>query len=262
MSDTPDTPDTPDVVVHVASYNTAAATELCVRSMHHYAEAPFRLRVGDAGSTDGSVERLAGFAARGWLELEEAPGGRKHAEWIDGWLKHCEARYAVFCDSDVEFRRPGWLADLVTTATTGEHALVCARMQWPPATFVHPTTGAARRLAPRPTPWMLLVDVNQVRGRVEESFGYRDVADPDAFGGKVAYDVGAAYFAALERVGLSWAEMGPEFQKKFRHFGGLTWLRAGASRAAWGVRARQAAKLGVVHAHLWRARLSHWGPPT
>lgn len=262
MTVPPVIPAAADVIVHVASYNTAAATELCVRSMHHYAGLPVRLRVGDAGSTDGSVERLSGFANRGWLELEEAHGGRKHAEWIDGWLDRCEARYAVFCDSDVEFLRPGWLGDLVDTATTGDYALVCARMQWPPERFVHPMTGAARRLAPRPTPWMLLIDVDQVRGRVEESFAYRDVVDPDAFGGKVAYDVGAAFFAALEREGLGWAEMGPEFQKKFRHFGGLTWLRAGAERASWRVRARQATKLGLVHAHLWRARLARWGPPT
>jgi hypothetical protein len=250
-----------DVVVHVASYNTAAATELCVRSMFHFADHPFRLRVGDAGSTDGSIPRLQTFAARGWLTLEVAPGGRRHAEWLDQWLATCDARYAVFCDSDVEFLGRGWLRDLVRTATEQGAALVCARMQWPPERFVHPTTGAARRLAPRPTPWLLLVDVDQVRGRVDESFAYRDVVDPAAHGGKVAYDVGAAFFAALERCGLTWAEMPPAFQRTFRHFGGLTWLRAGAARASWGVRGKQAAKLALVHAHLWRARLLRWGPP-
>ncbi|MGZ4735146.1 MAG: hypothetical protein ACXV8R_06035 [Acidimicrobiia bacterium] len=41
----------PEVVVHVASLNTAAATELCVRSMRHYAGHEFDLVVGDGGST-------------------------------------------------------------------------------------------------------------------------------------------------------------------------------------------------------------------
>jgi glycosyltransferase involved in cell wall biosynthesis len=246
------------VTVHVASYNTAAATELCVRSARHYAGHPFELVVGDGGSTDGSVAKLTDFARRGWLRLEEAPEGRKHAEWLDHWVQTCATRYAVFCDSDVEFLGLGWLADLVRRAETGP-ALVCARMQTPPDEFTHPITGAQRKLAPRPTPWMLLLDLDQVRDRVDASFGYRDEIDPDAFGGKVAYDIGAAYFAAVEAAGLPWAEMDAPFQEKFRHFGGLTWLKMGTSDASTRIRARQAAKISLVHAHLWRARLGRWG---
>ena len=231
------------VTVHVASLNTARVTELCIRSMRHYAGHAFQLVVGDAGSSDGSIEMLRGFESRGWLELEVAEGGRKHAEWLDLWLARCPTRYAVFSDSDVEYLQAGWLADLVDTAVTKEAALVCARMQWPPDAFVHPVTGAARRLAPRPTPWLLMIDIEQVRGRVDASFRYQDVADPDAFGGKVAYDVGAAYFAALEAAGLTWAEMPPAWQPKFRHFGGLTWLKSGQTQrdaAGAGAPAREA----------------------
>jgi Glycosyl transferase family 2 len=251
------------VTVHVASLNTRRVTELCIRSMRHYAGRPFDLVVGDAGSTDGSVELLRDFQARGWLTLEVAAGGRKHAEWLDLWLARCPTRYAVFSDSDVEYRRPDWLVDLVDTATSLGAALVCARMQWPPETFVHPVTGAARKLAPRPTPWLQMLDVEQVRGTVDASFRYRDVEDPDVFGGKIAYDVGAAYFAALEAAGLTWAEMPDAWQAKFRHFGGLTWLKSGQPDALPRVRARQLAKLGLVEAHWWRARVRHWGdaPP-
>lgn len=247
------------VTVHVASLNTARVTELCIRSMRHYAGSPFSLVVGDAGSTDGSLTMLRDFESRGWLELEVAPGGRKHAEWLDLWLSRCPTRYAVFSDSDVEYRQPGWLADLVATAGKDEAALVCARMQWPPQSFVHPVSGAARKLAPRPTPWLLMLDVAQVRGCVDASFRYADVEDPDAFGGKVAYDVGAAYFAALQAAGLTWAEMPLEWQPKFRHFGGLTWLKSGQQNTTPRVRARQLAKISLVNAHLWRARLARWG---
>lgn len=247
------------VTVHVASLNTARVTELCIRSMRHYAGRPFELVVGDAGSTDGSVPMLRDFESRGWLTLEVAPGGRKHAEWLDLWLARCPTRYAVFSDSDVEYRRPDWLVDFVDTATDLDAALVCARMQWPPETFVHPVTGAARKLAPRPTPWLQMLDVDQVRGHVDASFRYRDVEDTEVFGGKIAYDVGAAYFAALEAAGLPWAEMPDAWQPKFRHFGGLTWLKSGQPEATVAVRARQLAKLGLVHAHLTRARAAHWG---
>ncbi len=188
-----------------------------------------------------------------------AEGGRKHAEWLDLWIARCPTRYAVFSDSDVEYLGADWLADLVAKATTTDAALVCARMQWPPDSFVHPVTGAARKLAPRPTPWLQMLDVDQVRGRVDASFRYRDVEDPEAFGGKIAYDVGAAYFAALEAAGLTWAEMPEAWQPKFRHFGGLTWLKSGQTDATLRVRSRQLAKVGLVHAHLWRARIGKWG---
>jgi glycosyltransferase involved in cell wall biosynthesis len=245
------------VTVHVASLNTKAVTELCIRSMRHYAGRDFQLVVGDAGSTDGSLTMLRDFEARGWLELEVAPDGRKHAEWLDRWLASARADYVVFSDSDVEYLEDGWLRDMVGTAEREHAALVCARMQRPPDAFEHPVTGAKRRLAPRPTPWLLLLDVQQARG-LDASFRYVDVADPDAYGGIVAYDVGAAYFAALEAAELTWAEMPADWQSKFRHFGGLTWLKSGGGTDVK-MRARQVAKLGLVHLHLWRARFARWG---
>lgn len=249
------------VVVHVASWNTRRVTELCIRSMRHYAGHPFELVVGDGGSTDGSVPMLQDLERRGWLRLETVSGGRKHAEWLDHWVVTCPARYCVFSDSDVEYLAAGWLDDLVGATVRSGAALTCARMQWPPPEFNHPTTGAARRLAPRPTPWLFLLDLDQVRGRVDTSFRYRDEVDADAYGGKVAYDVGAAYYAELCRVGLDWTEMPDAFQAKFRHYGGLTWLKASA-RASWRVRAKQLTKAGIVRAHLRRARSRGWGAST
>ena len=250
-----------EVTVHLASLNTRAVTELCIRSMREHAGMSFELVVGDCGSTDGSLEMLQRMEAEGWLRLEVAPDGRRHPDWLDRWLAACTTRYLVFSDSDVEYLRPDWLRDMVTRARVTEAALVCGRMQHPPATFVHPKTGAARRLAPRPTPWLMLLDLEQVRGRVDASFRYEDVADPDAFGGKVAYDVGAAYFRELERAGLTWAEMPEAWQSHYRHYGGLTWLGARGDGVALRKRAKQLVKLATVRRHLARARRGHWGEP-
>jgi glycosyltransferase involved in cell wall biosynthesis len=250
------------VTVHVASLDTREVTELCIRSLREHAGMALDLVVGDCGSTDGSLEMLERMRDGGWLRLEVAPEGRRHPEWLDRWLAACSTRFLVFSDSDVEYREPGWLLDMVTTARTTGAALVCGRMQHPPATFVHPRTGAARRLAPRPTPWLLLLDLEQVRGRVDASFAYEDVPDPDAFGGKVAYDVGAAYFRELERAGLTWAEMPEAWQTHYRHYGGLTWLGARGDGVALRRRAKQFVKLATVRRHLARARRGHWGEPT
>ena len=249
----------PTVTVHVATLNTAHVTELCIRSMRQYAGRPFDLIVGDAGSTDGSVPLLRAWEAMGWLSLQEAVGGRTHADWIDGWLAACTSRFAVFSDSDVEYREPGWLTDIVATALDTGAALVCGRMLNHSGVYVHPVTGATRRLANRPSPWLLLLDLDQVRGAVHATFQSRDVKEPGESGVGTSFDVGATYFNALVGAGLTWEEMPSDWRTKFRHYGGLTWLKNGALANNSTVRARQIAKLGIVEARLRRARIGSWG---
>ena len=78
-----------EVTVHLASLNTRAVTELCIRSLREHAGMPFELVVGDCGSTDGSLEMLRRMEAEGWLRLEVAPEGRRHPDWLDRWLAAC-----------------------------------------------------------------------------------------------------------------------------------------------------------------------------
>jgi hypothetical protein len=248
-----------DVTAYIANLNTARVTELCIRSMRHLAGMPFQLVVGDCGSTDGSLPMLERFQQRGWLELQVAPRGRGHADWLAGWMRSCTTRYALFSDSDVEFRGTAWLRDMVATAQERGAALVCGRMQHGSECYVHPVTKAERRLAPRPTAWLLMIDREQVEGLVEPDFEYHEVEDFRAFGGKVAYDTAAWYFKRLCDAGLTWAEMPASWQGKYHHFGGLTWLGPRRSGPAWRIRARQAAKLVIVERHLRRARHEHWG---
>jgi hypothetical protein len=106
-----------------------------------------------------------------------------------------------------------------------------------------------------------MLDLDQLRGVVKESFAYKDEEDPDAFGGKVAYDVGAAYFAAIVKSGLNWAEMPPEWQSHYRHYGGLTWLGARGEGVALKKRSKQVLKLLTVKRRLRVARKNHWGAP-
>lgn len=247
------------VTVHVATLNTAHVTELCIRSMRQFAGRPFDLVVGDAGSTDGSLPMLRAWESLGWLRLEEVRGGRSHADWIDGWIATCPTRFAVFSDSDVEYREDGWLSDIVDTAVESGAALVCGRMLRPSGIYVHPVSGAIRRLAMRPSPWLLLLDLHQIRGVVDASFQTRDIKDAASGEVGISYDVGATFFAALVEAGLDWKEMPEDWRRKFRHYGGLTWLKNGALASDASVRVRQMAKLAMVEARLTRARAGHWG---
>jgi glycosyltransferase involved in cell wall biosynthesis len=215
------------VRIHVATYNTAAATELCVRTIHRYAGHPFELVVGDSGSTDASIPRLRRFARDGWLELEEAPGGRRHAEWLNHWNTACDAQYAVFVDSDMEFLRAGWLADLVAAAREHNAALVTSRIQTLEGERYVDAEGRRMYWAPRPTPWLMLVDLNQTRAAIETGFGFRYRDDPQRPGERIAFDTGAAYFDELQSAGLRWVAMPDEWSGCFHHFGAMTRVQGG-----------------------------------
>ena len=246
----------PDVRVHVATINTAAAVELAIRSMRRYAAYPFELVVGDSGSTDGSLTMLRRLERAGWLSLEVAPEGRTHAEWLDHWFATCPRRYAVFVDSDVELIGVGWLRDMVRAATEHGAALVATRIQAVDGVaYRHPVTGAERILASRPEPWLMLLDVEQTRGRVPSGFGYRDEGSQDAPGGKVAFDVGAAMFRDLRDAGLGWLEMPADFARRYHHFGGVSWQKGGDRKMPPARRAKQMAKAARIR---WHLALTRW----
>ncbi len=252
--------DAPTVRVCFASYNTAAVTELCLRTLRGRAGIDFDLVVGDCGSTDGSLAMLERFRDDGWCSLEVAPNGRLHPDWLDGWLSSCPTRYIVFCDSDVEFRRDGWLRAMVATAQSTGAALVATRIQARGGVpYRHPVTGAQATLAARPEPWLALIDVQQVRGRVTTSFAYTEEIDGE--GNKTAYDTMAAFFRSLEANGLAHAEMPSDFAKAYRHYGSMTWQKADAARMPLPRRAKQLAKLAWVHLKLQIARRRYAVPP-
>lgn len=244
----------PDVRVYFASINTAAVTELCIRTMREFAGYPFELVVGDCGSTDGSLEMLQRFEQRGWLELEVAPDGRRHPDWLDRWFATCSARYAVFCDSDIQFLRPGWLRGMVERAQEQDAALVATRVQARGGVpYRHPRTGARRILAERPEPWLMLIDVEKTRGVVTTSFAYRDELQPDGRT-KVAFDTTAAFFRDLQAAGLRYTEMPPDFARSYHHYGSLSWQRSQDRSMPLTVRAKQTLKRARVRVNLQRAR--------
>lgn len=239
-----------DVRVHVASVNTRDATELCIRSMRRTAGRPFVLTVGDCGSTDGSAEMLGRLGDRGWLTLEQAGGKRAHSEWLDRWLAAADRRYIVFADSDMWFKRRGWLTGLVDAAATSGAALVACEALPEIPNYVDPRSGDRMRLAPRPAPWLMLIDTEQAAD-VTTGFAYKWVAAPELPEGALSYDTGALFCADLEAKGRSWISMPSDFQQSYTHFGGMSWLPS-----AGRLRARRAVQRALITAALWRERIN------
>lgn len=207
--------------VHVASWNTRSSTELTIRTARRYAGHPFELVVGDGGSSDGSLEMLLELERRRVLRLERASGGRTHAEWLDRWIATCDADYAVFVDSDVEFLRPGWLSELLGAAADQRADLVYAETLAGSQSFTVPRSGELVELASRPAPWLFLADVRRARA-VGVSFA--EIArDREEGGRRRVYDVGGWFFSEARRSGLTYHVMDPRYRDRYRHFAGASW---------------------------------------
>jgi hypothetical protein len=210
------------VTVHVASLNTCTATELCIRTMRMHADYPLRLVVGDGGSTDGSVEMLEDFARRGWLTLERHPR-RTHADWLDAWRSQPASRYLVFADSDMDFRRKGWLKALVGEARTTGAALVALDITSLTTNRREPVSNRLVRGMPAPTTWLFLIDSAQLSD-LEESFAFRAVETDAVPEGCILYDTGAALLERLRANGCAAVSMSASYRTGVKHYGSMTWL--------------------------------------
>jgi glycosyltransferase involved in cell wall biosynthesis len=214
----------PEVTIFIASINTASATELCVRSINRFTPRDsYSLCVGDCGSTDGSLPRLMKLLGEGLVDdVALAPHGRFHGEWLDEWTATCRTRFAVVVDSDVEILQPGWLECLVNTARETDAAIVCSEIIEELPNYVD-HTGVARRLARRPSVWMILLDVAKCRGRSSWLFSMED--DPNIPEKQWGLDIGAQLMRDLNAASEPVVVAPSGFQKLFRHYGGLSWIK-------------------------------------
>lgn len=187
-----------DVTVFVASYNTRAATELCVRSLRRTIPADVPIVVGDSASRDGSAEMLRRVAGPLSLTVDVVAERRHHVDWLDRWLASCPTRLACFVDSDVSFRRAGWLEQMMAKGG----AMVAAESAPENPNTVEPVAGRVVRLAERPSPWVMLCDVEALRPLVV-SFAHHVEEGADVPEGVVLYDTAGWLAEQARRAGLA-----------------------------------------------------------
>jgi len=214
------------VTVCVASLNTNSCTELCVRSLSERAGYPHTLRIGDSGSTDGSIEMLESMQSRGMLILEVSPSPRRHAAWLDHWRAQVDTDVLLFVDSDIEFRRSGWLAAVVGELRRSGCGIVYAEAL---AESEIQVEGRKAHLAPRPAPWLLAVVRDSVES-VEASFEEVRTETTSAPSGLLVEDVGAAFYAEALRRQTAVSCLPRAFRRTYHHYGGLSWIPSGGSR--------------------------------
>jgi GT2 family glycosyltransferase len=107
------------VNITIVTYNRLACTRICIDSVRRLAGFPHKIVVVDNASGDGTREYLQGLLAEGVIHrlalLDENMG--VSPAFNLGW-ELCPANYCMKVDNDVEFLRPGWLAELVGYAAT------------------------------------------------------------------------------------------------------------------------------------------------
>ena len=219
----------PDVTIYIASINTASATELCIRSIARYTpRSDYTLCVGDCGSTDASLPGLMKLMREDLVDdVQLAARGRSHGAWLDLWTDSCPTRFAVMVDSDVEILQTGWLEQLTKTARESGAAIVCSELVEEIPGYVD-YTGVPRRLARRPSAWMMLLDVSKCRGRGSWQFAMQeDLSIPEKQWG---LDTGALVLRELIASGEQVVVAPVTFHKSFRHFGGLSWVKVSPSK--------------------------------
>ena len=211
----------PSVTVHIASFNTRDATELCIRTLRRNAGYLHQLIVGDAGSSDGSIAMLQDFESKGWLELEICPD-RGHADWLDTWREQAHSSLLVFVDSDMDFRRKGWLCDLVQKANDSHAALVAQGFRGPTGGVREPVKHRLVTVMAAPTTWLFMINEPAVRN-IHTSFKGYSVETSIVPEGCVVYDTAAAFLECIEGAGLSYVSMPRSYSRKVKHYGSMSW---------------------------------------
>lgn len=240
-----------DVTAYVASFNTRLDTELCLRTLRSTAPG-VPVIVGDSGSRDGSLEMLGRFARRRWIQLELAPEGRMHGEWLDHWISTCRTPYAVFVDSDVELLRPGWLDEMLNGALATNSAIAYADFLPADPHIFDKRFNVTVNSPARPGPWLMLVDVAAIRS-LNSTFKFVAVPDESADNGARWYDVGAKMLEDLISAGLGHSKI-DSLDGAFIHFGGRSWNRP-SGESPWKVRLDGFRVTFHIQRALWRLRL-------
>lgn len=235
----------------IASYNTRHATEVAIRRALAQRDVAVHVQVGDSGSTDGSLVMLQRFAERGLINLQIAPQGRSHGEWLDDWTANVDRPFTAFVDSDLFLRRRLALRHLLDAIVDNDAILAtCARVGEIPD-YVSDVNGDRARVAARVAPWLLAFRTRELR-RLGASWQYRWEARPDLPERAMSWDVGADVDAALAAAGRPAHVMPAAFDREWIHVGGLSW-RAQRNRS---MSMRDRLKTAYVDLALLASRIS------
>jgi hypothetical protein len=243
-----------EVAVCIASYNTRNATEVAIRRVLAQRDVTVQVHVGDSGSTDGSLVMLQRFADRGLIDLQIAPQGRSHGEWLDDWTARLGTPFTAFVDSDLFLLRRRTLRHLLDAIVDNDAILATCHRVGEIPDYVSDVNGDRARVATRVAPWLLAFRTRELR-RLGASWQYRWEARPDLPERAMSWDVGADVDAALTAAGRPAHVMPDSFDREWIHVGGLSW-RGQRNRS---VAMRDRLKTAFVDLALLASRLSTTG---
>uniref|UniRef100_UPI0012FA2709 glycosyltransferase n=1 Tax=Zavarzinella formosa TaxID=360055 RepID=UPI0012FA2709 len=109
MSDSADPPETVSIII--LCHNELAFTRLCLESVRRHTTPPYELILVDNGSTDGTIEHLAAFAARpgpGPVVIHRNQANAGYPAGVNHGLRHAAGELIVLLNNDVVVT-PDWI---------------------------------------------------------------------------------------------------------------------------------------------------------
>jgi hypothetical protein len=186
---------------------------------------------------------------KGLLRLVSVSQARRHAEWLDWFLRECPTPIGIAIDSDIEFLKHNWLVDLVGFLGEQGAALVGSESTEESPVFSAPN-GRVIHLMPRTVaPWVMAFDTTKMRALGSSFIEVQE--GEDSSGHPYFYDVSGYVQKLAQGAGLPVVVMPALFRSKYRHFVGLSWRKESGLRGA----ARHYVKLFQVYARLMLRRV-------
>jgi glycosyltransferase involved in cell wall biosynthesis len=220
--------DQPCVTVFIASLNTKWPLILTIESLAKRTRYEnYRIIVGDSGSTDGTVEWLQRAAGRLRLDVRLAKQPMQHSDWLNWMWQHAETDYWCAVDSDMWFLQADWLGDMVSHVTANPQAAILSAEPKCAANAVRePVGGLLVDQAETPCTWLFMVRTS-VRSKISRpDFRFVNAGVRKNSRRPLLYDTGGQLLQECLDAGFLHAIMPRWFQRKYHHFGSLTWIES------------------------------------
>lgn len=239
----------PPVTVICATCNARDAVRLTFASLFRYhAPGSVLVYVADNGSTDGALDELRAFPSVQAVTLEQRlallaadahtdvtsanrSAVAEHGATLDWLMARVDTTFTLVLDSDVEFRGPDVIAELVAFA---DRYALDAVGEFEPGWYGY---------RPRLAPYLLLLRTETVRNLHTSFRGFTEIADPAEYARWAAgahryevppeefatyrtmrcYPTAARLFERLTEERLAWKEIPDGLAERVRHFGHMSW---------------------------------------
>ena len=215
----------PEVTIFISSFNTRYPLELTIKSLLKNTTYPnFKIWIADNASNDGSIEYLDSLMFQNIpIRVIKSDKPRPHSEWLDEVAKTVDTPYWMSVHSDMIFYSGDWIVDMLKIMENNlDQDLLIAERVSTGEVQIEPLSGKKVRSYEKFCTWLFCFRSNY-RDRIQTSFDF--VKEPEDLDTGIIpiYDTGERLLADMKECGMRHGYMPSWFQKRYYHFGSLSY---------------------------------------